>query len=1159
MPCLFIISILNGCSDNIETQDKEFSEILLQLNASYPTATRASDAGFEDGDAMGIYVLDYDRETVQDINGEDVNAANVKFKFNGQDNSWTGATNVYWHSPNTPADIIAYYPYSSNVSTPSEFYFSINEHQETSGTDAYLGGYESSDFLWGIARKQMPTTDKVQLTLKHLMAGVRVSLKEGTGFTAGEWESMPKNVAIQNTIPSGTINLSDGSTNVGNASKESVIPMEYNGDFRAVVFPQTIDAGNSLMAITVGNDGYNLTKQESMTYVSGKMHTFTITIDKRSDGSLVFTLSDEGIIQWIDDAEFRDGIIRSYSMVNVVQRGTLKETIIKSGLNYKDLTNLKLSGEIDERDFEFMRDEMLSLKSLNLKDAQVYDGERKDVIPAKAMYNKTTLYRIIFPKNLRIIGSDAFHRTGLMGDLIIPEGVEKIGEAFDDDSAFFVRDDGNGNSGAFSYCQNLLGNLELPSTLTHIEHGAFNQCEFEGSLTLPESLEFIGNYTFNRNNFTGSLNLPSSLKYIGEGAFARTKFTGSIEIPEGVKTIYKNVFQGASFSGTLLLPNGIREIQEYAFDGCQITGELLLPSSVLTLGNYAFRNTRISNIVFPNDLTSIGKGCFMDCSHLSGKLIIPDNVTRINEYTFAGIKLLSEIELHENVTYIGGGAFAGDYNLTEIKSLNPVPPSTGTVIENEGGFTSSGTPIGLVEKNPFHEIPLSNVVLKIPDEARDAYTRAEVWKNIGRHVADNGFECRPTKICALNKTHNESLIIDGTGDWEVSHIPSWCKLSQNSGSGKVQVTITVEGQPQGNGNRDDYIEFKIKGTDYTARCNVVQMDYQYDEDECITLQKSTHGKGIDVLFLADGFDAESIANNEYMNLVNEQMDAFFGIEPYTTYQEYFNVYACISISQEIGVSTTNTQKNTKFSTRYDNGTGCSIKSLACDDPDYVFDYAVAHSPLTHEKMNQSLIIMALNSDQYGSVTFLTESGSAIAIVGRSNDPYPWDTRGMLQHEACGHAFGKLAEERITQNKYIDDKGKQSIQDGFWRGWYQNISLTGKINDVHWSHLIFDPRYSDKVDVFEGGYGFTRGVYRAEINSCMNYGIPYFSAPARMDIMKRILEYSGEEFTMEKFYATDSDKWGSTDNSTRAAMPGEDMQYVNSGLHHPVRIIKSKKY
>ncbi len=1148
----------NGCSDNIQYSDSNVSRLPITLSAAYPSVTRASDAGFEDGDKLGLYVLDYLEGSLQNINDADLHASNVRFDFHAADNSWAGVTDVYWKNGSTPADIIGYYPYVSGIVDPKEMSFSVSNHQDAIATDLSLGGYESSDLLWGAAIKQMPSAGKVQLTLNHILAGVRISLQEGSGFSSGEWSELEKNVVIPSTILGGSVNLRDGSVKIGSSSPKSIVPMQYNGDYRAIVFPQEISEGTSLVAVSVGGVGYNLVRQEPVSFISGKMHSFTITVDKKSNGNYEFSLSDEAIIQWTDDVEFRDGVIRSYTTVDVPQRGTLKDKVLKNGLNYKEISNLKLTGEINENDFFFMRDEMISLKSINLRDVSVYDGERIDVIPPRAMYKKSTLQRIVFPQKLRIIGSDAFHNTGLKGDLIIPEGVEKIGESFSETGTFNVGDHSNGDTGAFSYCQNLLGNLELPSTLKQIEHGAFNFDEFEGSLILPQNLEFIGAYAFNRNNYTGELRIPESVRYIGAGAFSRTKFSGSLEIPAGIKTIYQNSFQGASFSGSLILPDGVLEIQSYAFEGCAFKGELLLPSSVRTLGNYAFCNTKINNVVFPDMLTSIGSGCFMNCFYLSEKLIIPQNVTRINDHTFAGNSLLSEVEIHERVTYVGGAAFANDYNLIEITIHNPEPPLTGVVIENEDGYNFWGDPSNPIEKNPLYGIPLENVVLKVPESSLDAYSRAEVWKNIGRHATANGFSCRPQKICALNSPLEATVIVDCNVDWEISHIPSWCNVSAKSGKGKSQISVNISELPHENGNREDFIEFKMNGTEFTIHCDISQMDYRYKEDECITLQKSSKGSGIDVLFVGDGFDAASIANNEYFELVNEQMEAFFGIEPYSSFRDYFNVYACVSLSQDIGVSTTNTRKNTRFSTRFDNGTGCSNKTLACDNPDNVFEYAVAHSPLTHEKMPHSLIIMTLNSDQYGSVTTLTDKGSSIAMVGRSSNPYPMDTRGMLQHEACGHGFGKLAEERIVENRYVRDNEKELIDKMFSNGWYQNISLTGKLNEVNWADLIFDPRYSNKVDVFEGGYGVTRGVYRAEINSCMNYGIPYFSAPARLDIMRRILEYSGEGFTMEKFYETDSDKWGST-GTTRSAMPDASNAYVNSGMHHPVRIVKSKKY
>lgn len=106
------------------------------------------------------------------------------------------------------------------------------------------------------------------------------------------------------------------------------------------------------------------------------------------------------------------------------------------------------------------------------------------------------------------------------------------------------------------------------------------------------------------------------------------------------------------------------------------------------------------------------------------------------------------------------------------------------------------------------------------------------------------------------------------------------------------------------------------------------------------------------------------------------------------------------------------------------------------------------------------------------------------------------------------------------------------------GWYDNIELTGKMHSVGWSHLIFDPRYSNIVDIFEGGYMHNRGVYRSEQNSCMNNDIPYYSTISRESIVKRIKRYAGETFDFEEFVA--NDKQG-TMQGTRGLDTGSSQQ------------------
>lgn len=1141
IPTLIPVSLavgLTGCGDeNLSFPDKGNTEYPISISAAYPSQTRASDAGFTDGDRMGVYVLDYTDGTPEDISG-DVHGKNVRFTFHAADNSWSGATDLYWTSNETPADIIGYYPFIADVSDPTAVGFCIERRQDTSGSANSPGGYEASDFLWGKAVKAFPTSERVNLTLRHVMAGVRVALKEGDGFGADEWNKIDKSVLISNIVPDATVSLATGEATPGSRPAVSVTPLAYNGEWRGIVIPQTVKAGQSVIAVTVDGINYNLAKSEDMVYTSGKLHTFTITVDKRTDtGKYEFKLTDEAVTPWLDTVEFRDGIMREYVIVKVPKRGTLAQCIAAAGYKAEDLINLKIEGELDENDFRYIRENLSYLKSLNLYESVVYEENTKDVLPDEALCDMSTLNHVVFPKKMWRIGSCAFADSGLMGDLIIPEGVTHLGKQADLTDA--TPGHWGGGRGVFTNCFSLVGNLSLPTTLEFIESATFCRAYLSGELVLPDNVKFIGSIAFDGSRFSGQLVLPKNLEELGQGAFYGVPLTGNLVIPQGIKVIREFTFSNGKYN-LLELPEGLIEIQNAAFQNSEIKGELKLPSTLRGIESYAFSGNKFSSIIFPDEILQIGNGCFENNTRLGGSIKIPENITAINHSLFVGCTLLEEVIIGKNVTKIEGEAFGNCYNLTSVVINNPEPPMMTTYEWN------------WKEMDPFYNVPKDNFTLQVPAQSVEEYRRADGWKEFKRIAAYSNFVCRPAMANALTTRHQERLVLNSDGDWEVSHQPSWCSLSKTSGTGKTELTLTINELSKGAGNREDYIEFSLKGTEFTTRCSVSQFDYQYDEDECVTLQKASRGNGINVLFVGDGFDGKAISEGDYLNLVNEQMEAFFGLPPYSTYRDYFNVYACISLSQESGVNTAATWRNTRFMTLYTGGT------LMHDNVDDVFDYAVVHSPLTKEGMNRSLIIMSLNSDEYGSATTMTWDGSAIAICSPSSESYPMDTRGIVQHEAGGHAFGKLAEERINYNRYLTSGERSAIDEKNMYGWWRNISTSGKMAEVPWSHFIFDPRYSDNVDVFEGGYGVSRGVFRSEINSCMNYGIPYYNAMSRQEIVRRILEYSGEGFTMERFYAEDSDKWGSI-GSTRTAMPAASESYSASGLHHPVRIVKSKKY
>lgn len=1125
---------LYGCSDDFHVAEEgSESQLPIMLKATYPTATRASDSGFEGGDRIGLFVLDYDGESPQDM-AANPHARNVRFEFDDTDNTCKGVTDIYWTSATTPADLIAYYPFRSEINNPNALRVNVERRQDTEGTEDGMGGYESSDFLYAKLRKVIPTSSAVPLTFNHAFAGVRISLVMGDNFDASEWSRLDKSVTILNTVIDGTIDLNDGTVTPGNA-RSSIIPLRYGEDFRAVTMPQRVDKATPLLSISVGTEGYTFSKNTELNFVAGKMHSFTISVNKKSDGSYEFKFVTMGITDWIDSVDFRDGLMKQYVVVNVETPGSLKDAVEGTGLIPHKIYNLKLRGNLNGDDFLYIRENIQSLKALNLYETKVENfvdhgggnaGIEKDLLPGQGLLGMSTLTHFIYPRYVREIGGEFFRGSGIMGDVIIPEGVEIIGW------------------GAFLDCKSIRG-VSLPKTLREIGGEAFEYSSLSGEIALPENLKAIREGAFNGCSLTGELRFPEKIEYLGEGAFAGCNFTGSLVFPQGIKEVPARCFGG--FTGTLALPEGVEIIGGEAFIGCHFRGELKLPSTVKEIGNSAFSNNLFSNIIFPENLLSLGNRAFANCSRLAGALQLPEKLTVIRDGAFEDCTLLDEIILPKNIVKIEAGAFANCYNLTSIISFATEPPLLKTGYIEDG----LGRPY-----YPFSGVPKDNFTVQVPAESVEAYKCDSQWKEFKRISAYSNFICRPVSACALNSIHNEDLILNADGAWTVESKPEWVTLSATSGTGKAEIRLTFTQLPEGSDDREGEVVFRLVGEEgFTTTCKVVQKNYQYAEDQCVTLQTHTLGRGIDVVFVGDGWDAAAIADGSYLEQVKRQMEYFFALEPYTTYRDYFNVRVCFSLSQEVGVNTANTWRNTKFMIYYAPPGGSNSGTLDCHDPDAVFDYVATHAGIATHDMWRSLVVMSLNSDEYGSNSVITDSGASIAIVGRTEDPYPMDSRGLMQREACGIAFGKLANERANIVSYLNKNERAVLSDYNSRGWYMNLSLNGSLNEVWWHDFIFDLEYSDKVDVFEGGLGKTRGCFRSEINSCMNYGIPYFSLAARYDIVKRILGYAEEEFSVDKFRQKDSDEWGST-QTTKA--PGDFTTTIVS-YNNSTKFYKSRKY
>lgn len=1112
------LSLLTSCSDDLFNDDGNrhgTDRINLSGEIDQLAVTRVNDSGFCDGDVIGVYIVDYNGNTPGTLLPSGNRGDNVRHTFDESANKWNSAYDIYWKDKHTPIDVYGYYPYGSPESIDA-YPFTVERDQSTVSEGGAMGGYEASDFLWGKVENVAPTTNVIRLPMKHRMANARITLVEGTGFASGEWVQTEKNILVANLVREATINLADGTvTPTGGIEKTATVPSNNGDEWRAIVIPQTVQAGTTLFSITVGGTPYKFTKNEDLTYVAGKMNNFTIRVDKKENtGQYTLTLISESITPWENDLVSHDADAREYIIINSTA-GHLKDSIIAANKDYTQVKNLKITGRINTQDFYFMRDSMDNLQALNLKEVSVSGGfndydyynyfntqdseeEIEGMIPSLAFQYKKSLIRIVLPDKLTGIGYDAFSECdNLTGSIIIPEGTTRIARE------------------AFYGCYSLDGSLSLPSTLEYIGTFAFSNCKFSCELILPNELRYIGNYAFNNGTFYGNLVLPHELEYIGEYAFLNcADITGNLSIPQKIKNISNGTFQSSGFDGTLTLHDGIIAIGSTAFANTNLKGNLILPKDLTTIGISAFDGCNFSgNLIFPKELVTINNNAFVGNTRISGTIEFPESMSTIGANAFDGCTGIEGIVIPAGIENIRSGAFNNCFGIGSIVCKGEMPAR--------------------VESGAFNGVAKDNFTLEVPESAVAQYQTAPGWNEFKRIAAHHELVCRPSTACAINTEHKQTLIVDAEGEWEVASKPDWCELSQTSGGNKTEVTLTIKSMAKGSGDRTGEIVFKLKNEDYTHTCTVNQYDYEYGEDEWLTLQKATRGNngGINIVILGDGYDAKDISSGDYLTNIKQEVEYFFGIEPYTTYRDYFNVYTAFPLSTETGVGTVNTIRYNRFNTTYTGGVGLTA------DYDEIFNYALNAPTVTQDNLKQTLIIIVPNSTDYGGITQMWEDGSAIAFCPLSTYGYPLDSRGVIQHEAGGHGFGKLGDEYIYHNAFIDFCNclccghTDEFNNAKNLGWYENLSLTGKMHEVPWSHLIFDNRYSDIVDIFEGGFMHNRGVFRSEQNSCMNNNIPYYSTISRESIVKRIKRYAGETYSYEEFVANDRRDAGTVTRSS----------------------------
>ena len=305
----------------------------------------------------------------------------------------------------------------------------------------------------------------------------------------------------------------------------------------------------------------------------------------------------------------------------------------------------------------------------------------------------------------------------------------------------------------------------------------------------------------------------------------------------------------------------------------------------------------------------------------------------------------------------------------------------------------------------------------------------------------------------------------------------------------------------------------------------------YSNGDRINLNNATAACSnyFNVVILGDGFTTKDLnEGGKFEQRARSAMDSFFGIEPYKSFKDRFNVIAVAYKSNQSGTDITDAdiERDTYFDSHGQNGS--TALSASREKVVNVVKNTLGYS--SDDQFFRTIVILLVNTDLNSGSTVYTEADRilkpgfvngyasfAFACVAANSS----GTNGLIKHEAGGHAFGRLADEYVLTSGVTADAAKKAELDSFHqKGWYWNVTYSTSAGYYNFTntHNVYPG-----VDYIEGAWNVSYGIYRSSEGGMMLNNAGNFNAISRHAIYHRIITESegANAYTWGNFYDYDA--------------------------------------
>ncbi len=398
---------------------------------------------------------------------------------------------------------------------------------------------------------------------------------------------------------------------------------------------------------------------------------------------------------------------------------------------------------------------------------------------------------------------------GLGGDVVIPddEGILYIGSyafcLYDTDEKIEVSDD-DYDANKIPWKNDTITSIVIPEGVEDVQKYAFYNCPNLKKVQLPNSIKYVREYAFYNDAKLTDINLEN-VQVIGANAFRNCQSLTTVDFSK-LYAVGVSAFEGCSKLQSIDLST-LRNTGERAFKDCTSLTSVTL-NQYTKLAKAMFVNTGIETIdiyekvqipefcfakcaslqsvTIHNDLVTIGKGSFSECTSLV-QFDIKGKVQLIDEQTFYGTSKLSRFVLPNCEVELGNYCFLNCEALEELvfQANTKITQIYGSLFENTQLKTFT------VDENN-KEYKAADGLLVSADGKKIIF--AATSKDFGDYVVDSQIEAIENSAFAganiTSLTINSDLVI---GDYAFAACPNLVSVHFKEGTNVIIGNHTFNG------------------------------------------------------------------------------------------------------------------------------------------------------------------------------------------------------------------------------------------------------------------------------------------------------------------------------------------------------------------------------